>query len=127
MSTTLNGDNMDDRLATELCAEAMQAAGGIEMRRSESGELVTTAGYPYYWTQWKAWSPYDPLHDDAQAMALARRFMLAVDFFVQKVSAPPTHPQDIFVYFDEDGETANRAIVYCVSRMQASIREGGDK
>jgi hypothetical protein len=130
-SPALNSGHLDDLTATRLCAEAMgwECKGPLEgnfggedrhYRVYENGEPIYGIGDG--WVMQK----YRPLHDDAQAMALVKRFMLAVDFFVQKVSAPPTHPQDIFVYFDEDGEAANRAIVYCVAKMQsARIRDRG--
>jgi hypothetical protein len=60
---------------------------------------------------------YNPLTDDAQAMALAKYFMLAVDFFAQYVAAPVSCKEDIRIYFDGEGETANHAIVECVARM----------
>jgi hypothetical protein len=50
-------------------------------------------------------------------MALAKYFMLAVDFFAQYVAAPVSCKEDIRIYFDGEGETANHAIVECVARM----------
>lgn len=60
---------------------------------------------------------YNPITDDAQAMALAKHFMLTVDFFAQYAAAPISCREDIRIYFDGEGETANRAIVECVARM----------
>ena len=59
---------MTDLEITKLCAEAM----GIELRAAEGGEAKEWA------IQATDSSIYDPLHDDAQAMALVKKFQLDI-------------------------------------------------
>lgn len=86
---------MNDLEITKLCAEAMS----IKIR-------------PYI--------EYDPLHDDAQAMALMKKFRLFIyghlPFWVV-ISSQPTHEKmtDVIMV---DCEDVNYAICRCVAKMQ---------
>jgi hypothetical protein len=89
---------MTDLEMTRLCAEAMFDRLAWEQRLFD----------------------YDPLHDDAQAMALMKRFDV--------LRSSPTTVYT-FAHCDEDGtpyyhsnDDLNRAIVECVAKIQADKR-----
>ena len=95
---------MTDIDMTRLAAEAMGTRVeqyGLEARNADSGE------------------PYWPLHDDAQAMALVKRFKLNIG----QLSGGAIQ---VFTAFDaghiyqSDGTDLNRAIVECVAKLQAA-------
>lgn len=110
---------MTDLEMTKLCADAMEIGYKIIGDLYGDGDLLIAA------------SPqgddlFDPLRDDAQAMALVKRFHLAVQ--------PPqfSRPPRWHVWIDVRGVgkslhigvadvlDLNRAIVECVAKMQAS-------
>lgn len=93
---------MTDLEMTRLCAEAM---GDLCLEHTEEGYLLSS-----YWQR-----KYDPIHDDAQAMALAKKFMLDVDFFSGTVSRDFSGEERFTTHSDE---SINRAIVECVAKMQ---------
>lgn len=100
---------MTDLEMTRLCAKAL----GLEVRDVEESVDGDT------WVAVLAFDDgetYEPLHNDAQAMALAKRFMLDVDFFAGAVSTPPSATNHFTTYCDE---SINRAIVECVAKMRA--------
>ena len=72
-----------------------------------------------YW--WGEDGVYDPLHDDAQAMALVKKFKLLVNNGVGHSSTDLWHVQ---TQDDRDESVEcndlNRAIVECVAKMQAA-------
>lgn len=93
---------MDDLEITKLCAEAM----GL--------------------TSWQALEGrYDPLHDDAQAMALVKKFRLEIR---QQATGTDEHPGAplwgisgcLYGWKNAEDENLNRAICECVARMQAA-------
>ena len=89
---------MDNLTITRLCAEAM--------------------GHPDLDSYKEANDyPYDPLHDDAQAMALVKKFpeecLQAMTENLAEYALSPSRPELNF----------NRAICECVARMQAA-RQG---
>lgn len=96
---------MTDLEMTKLCAEAM----GWNWK--EHGSLFISSGTG-------PWEAYDPLHDDAQAMALVKKFDLMVS---PKLLQRPR-------WFVSDGTLGrggysvdlNRAIVECVAKLQAA-------
>lgn len=117
---------MTDLEMTKLCAEAMDIDvvehDGVEYTDGSRGEpkMVTrnSANYAYIGDC----SIYDPIHDDAQAMALMRRFALAVwgaDYAAGswKWRAESQIPDDKKHELGH-GVTPNRAIVECVAKMQ---------
>lgn len=92
---------MTDLEMTKLCAEAM---GYSESRASLvvlAGQVIVNDGVN---------SRFDPLHDDAQAMALVKRFPLEC---AQTVS---DWADD---WITDSDANLNRAIVECVAEMQA--------
>ena len=99
---------MTDLEMTKLCAEAMGASSDTEVVPDGDG------GY---------WALYNPLHDDAQAMALVKKFKLAL-------SAPSDGGHELWVCrkpWDHSGDygfgvTPNRAIVESVAKMQANAK-----
>lgn len=96
---------MTDFELVKRCADKM----GLDLHSDQSEEIrYYGRGGTYL---------YNPLIDNAQAMALAKRFMLIVDFFAKYAAAPVSCKEDIRIYFDGESETANRAIVECVARM----------
>lgn len=102
---------MTDLEITKLCAEAMK----ITLRLPKGGEakewlIIAESG-----------RIYDPLHDDAQAMALVKHLHLRVAYLIDYISG------DYFWYCgDPDGPAAkrsrnadlNRAICECVAKME---------
>ena len=98
---------MTDLEMTKLCAEAM----GYKLTRlpaSEPAVRCTSRNGPEHNTA------FDPLHDDAQAMALVKNFRLEIlpdDTIYFRV-----RPQAINICVQ--AQDLNRAIVECVARMQ---------
>ncbi len=94
---------LTDLKMTKLCAEAM-------------GIALTTDHHDECWFHWPAHSPmispYDPLHDDAQEMALVKRFWIAV-YRYQSDGWCAEHRGTY-----ADNRDLNRAIVECVAKMQ---------
>lgn len=109
---------MTDLEATRLCAEAIgwkfvpasnYSGGWRSDHYTLNGDIV----------EWD--HRYKPLHDDAQAMALVKKFRLELNGELQL-----THDDDpLWVCCGPTGERLsededlNRAIVYCVATMQA--------
>ena len=91
---------MTDLELTRLCAEAMGM--GHSMGAVTKQVLVL---------QNRQWEYYDPLHDDAQAMQLVKRFRLGIGWnnawrVMSQVCLTESHPD------------LNRAIVEAVAKMQ---------
>ena len=64
----------------------------------------------------KVYCEYDPLHDDAQAMALVKKFQINIAWY--EVNMPrPTFEPTVYMWRKKD---LNRAIVECVAKMQAA-------
>lgn len=112
---------MTDLEITRLCAEAM----GIHLSHALAEECL---GASWAFKKWPDPDDnggiyiYDPLHDDAQAMALVKKFGLSVwggDYVAGswKWHAEPGLQGDD-VQFIGHGETANIAICECVAKMQ---------
>jgi hypothetical protein len=102
---------MTDLEMTRLCAEAMGITGWLTeddpMVTNEQGEFI---------------EPYDPLHDDAQAMALVKKFALILE-----PDGLPAKEWAVHVWYTADirwgvvtNKYLNRAIVECVAKMQAA-------
>jgi len=99
---------------TKLCAEVMQLTGLQELytAKGETKLGVPSKDYDNY--------VYDPLHDDAQAMALVKKFQLEVRYNNRRtidpwIASPSYRPEP--TAFSSD---LNRAIVECVAKMQAA-------
>lgn len=102
---------MTDLELTKKCAEAME----IDLI---AGSLHPT-GAVYYW-QRESGDAYDPLNDDAQAMALVKKFDLRIDrndsenWSVCRDRGSERPPEQGW------NPDLNRAIVECVAKAQAS-------
>ena len=95
---------------TKACAEAMN----VELPDRDDpvammfvrGKVRTAEG----------WTKYDPLHDDAQAMALVKRFNMGIGQDSEgrwsAVMQKPTYCQSFH------HATLNAAIVHCVAALQ---------
>lgn len=87
---------------TRLCAEAMGlewVADWLVCPKGDDHDYSDTYGY-------------DPLHDDAQAMALVKKFKLIL------ARRHVMSDDNTVTVFRDQGE--NRAIVECVAKMQAA-------
>lgn len=101
---------MTDLEITRLCAEEM----GITL-----DEDMLSDGLLEYWGSEGSSRSYNPLHDDAQAMALVKKFLLSVGFdggwACVKNDGRGMLQSGAYHYPD-----LNRAICECVAKMQAS-------
>lgn len=95
---------MTDLEITKLCAGAM----GIDALALEQGTL-----------------PYDPLHDDAQAMALVKKFQIVIerdpkrsDYFGVTLFPPRFDGRNQQTQVVRNAPDLNRAICECVAKMQ---------
>ena len=97
---------MTDLEITKLCAEAM----GLDW--TEAVQHIWDMSPPH------KEDPYDPLHDDAQAMALVKRFGLNIWFNEH------SWPWRVVGGAHDEGDVwntdLNRAICECVAKMQAA-------
>jgi len=111
MDSILKGEApMDDLTATRLCAEAM----GFDWKLMDSPDFPAWISIP---------ENYLPLKDDAQAMALVKRFTLSIDAEIADGNGYGVSNSAPGIYYEHTD--LNRAIVYCVAKMQiATIREG---
>ena len=104
---------MEDLEITRLAAEAM----GIKVWESPiRGTIMRhwfmSAGHPSVQTE------YNPLHDDAQAMALVKKFgMRIAEPSSDHWRAAIPNPQ-IGLDHTSDEQDLNRAICLCVAKMQ---------
>lgn len=105
---------MTDLEMTKLCAEAVEpkwtGVGSSNIWRYVSGWSQGDRREERY-----VRSTYDPLHDDAQAMALVKKLRLTV-------GAWPESFHVIGKGADTWNDDLNRAIVECVVKMQAAKR-----
>lgn len=99
---------MDDLTATRLCAEAMGYHTEVSV------DLQTSNGKEYLlvWSNGAENRSWNPLHDDAQAMALVKQFGLLVCPWAQGWQAEIEHK-----YYTTNDDL-NAAIVNCVAAMQ---------
>jgi len=105
---------MDDLTITRLCAEAM----GVSVHEYQDGSLYHFGGLCEGGIE-----DYDPLHDDAQSMALVKKFDLSI--WGKSYSAGEWKYHAEFCVSGEasdailgHGLTHNRAICECVAQMQ---------
>lgn len=108
---------MDDLTITRLCAEAM----GLELGPDWNQGYVMLGGHSGILP-----SKYDPLHDDAQAMALVKKFHLelywigAEDEDSDEWLVSPSTVKLSNCGSDIKNSDLNRAICECVAKIQAS-------
>mgnify|MGYP001576197143 CR=1 FL=1 len=102
---------MTDLEMTRLCAEAMYPQVEVDMAIKEGCVYAGPEGAFLGLSRYE----YDPLHDDAQAMALVKKFRLWID----NDNASDFHTVG-FKDFGTYQEDLNRAIVECVAKMQSA-------
>ena len=97
---------------TKLCAEAM----GLSHQSWDNGNYFIVLGDSSY-------QRYDPIHDDAQAMALVKKFRLGINASNDDYQV---WCQSGLITPELSGKTCtfnadlNRAIVECVAKMRAA-------
>ena len=99
---------MNDLEMTKLCAEAM----GLDIKDGSLSSEVYGAAY-FVMADGKEYARhFDPLHDDAQAMALVKEYPLECceAIWAEAGRWAPGYRKDNADY--------NRAIVECVAKMQ---------
>ena len=96
---------MDDLTLTRLCAEAM----GYRLDR-DGGYSRLCQGAGMDEPDWFEFI-YNPLHDDAQAMALVKKFQLSITVGDKWWATPPEGQ-------DASSDDLNRAIVESVAKMR---------
>ena len=97
---------MTDLEITKFCAEAM----GYDAYEWQTSGVVTGSNLPILLPTGRKIS-YDPLHDDAQAMALVKMFNLCI--------LPAKVTVVVGQYSEARNLDLNRAICECVAKMQA--------
>jgi hypothetical protein len=104
---------MDDLTITRLCAEAM----GVEDNCMSAGRDASSMFL------------YDPLHDDAQAMALVKRLRIRIIFPKAPGCAAAIdewysdHKIESVHFISRKDDDLNRAICECVANMMQSKGE----
>ena len=108
---------MTDLEITKLCAEAM-GVSVIKTRAYYGSEADSPESLPEHWLQEIGvgeWQQYDPLHDDAQAMALVKKFKLGIG---------REDGDDMWavgrIFIETINQDLNRAICECVAKMQGA-------
>ena len=103
---------MDDLEMVKACALAI----GIRLAND------TIAGKLYYFRDGGSTAPFDPLHDDALAMALVKKLWLSLESALLADGNPAwtVGHSDGEVYTEATDESLNRAICECVSRLPPS-------
>ena len=108
---------MTDLELTKLCAEAMTL--DVYLLSPETG-FPSCSHYEIPSMSDAENETYDPLHDDAQAMALVKKYRLSVNSHNDDYQVwPTTASPDIAGHSCTFHPDLNRAIVECVARMQA--------
>ena len=109
---------MNDLEMTKLCAEAMGIKFCPECLKNDPSSLQTTH------SEGRPDQQYDPLHDDAQAMALVKKFQMLVrwDGGVHGWTAGIWYSgsKGQALWNDWTAQDLNRAICECVAKMQAA-------
>lgn len=110
---------MNDLEMTRLCAEAM---GFNPIEDGSGGIGINHKLEPAVGEYTNAWEDYDPIHDDAQAMALVKRFRLDIySFYADDDDGKrwASCTEDGNVHNEIGNINLNRAIVECVATMQS--------
>ncbi len=110
---------MTDLEKVRLCAEAMgysalRYSQGVVQQSSSSGIYVVDKA------DQRGYKEYDPLTDDAQAMALVKRFGLHI--YINSFIEPNTWVVSSKVGVAGEDTDLNRAIVSAVAALQAANR-----
>jgi len=114
---------MTDREMLKLCADAMDIS--VQLLSPETG-FPSDDHYVIPAMCAGSNPTYDPLNDDAQAMALVKKFCIGIDPMAERSCGW------MVTYYGDDDErigvrlhnpNLNRAIVECVAKMQADRLE----
>lgn len=100
---------MTDLDKIKLCAEAMS------LRVIVDRDEIRLEG----WLGGDFEPTYDPLHDDAQCMALVKKFHLQLHF-INPVRGWFVGPPGLDMPLGTSASDLNRAIVECVAKMRAA-------
>ncbi len=108
---------MDREAIIDACACAM----GIKLVRAECQELALISGLPYYHDGMRTIA-YDPLTNDAQCLALVKRFNVhCVRHTVGKDSIWWANTEGGLFSYGSDNHDLNRAVCECVANMQNGL------
>lgn len=119
---------MTDLELTKACAEAM----GLNYPEEMNGKLYKETWIDAGWKCRTGKDPYDPLHDDAQAMALVKKFTMTIEReLASRNSFGFEFGVTLFansgkVFVVRNQHDLNRAIVECVAEMQSATNLKGD-
>lgn len=102
---------MTDLEMTKLCAEAMGFVEPIYRWQEREDYLMDTASCVI---------AYDPLHDDAQAMELVKKFELQISGGITEWAVGSREPTFSSIENMACGKNLNRAICLCVAKMQTA-------
>ncbi|MFA7279583.1 MAG: hypothetical protein WC100_05765 [Sterolibacterium sp.] len=106
---------MTDLEITKLCAEAM----GLDKFQWQTGGIVTASHLPILTLDGRI--DYDPLNDDAQAMALVKQFKLHISYANDSWQVCfPFSAKSEFIGHHSLSADLNCAICGCVAKMQAA-------
>jgi len=115
-SPALNSGHLDDLTATRLCAEALF---GDDALHTETASFQILHDVPLFGRRTLVMGEYvkefSPLHDDAQAMALVKRFTLSIDAEIADGNGYGVSNSAPGIYYEHTD--LNRAIVYCVAKI----------
>ena len=108
---------MTDLELTKMCAEAMGliptgCGAHVPLPQHDSAVRVSPGKKANFW--------YDPLHDDAQAMALVKKLNLCIESPDPYNDAERWHVSTGYSETLSMNADLNRAIVECVAKMQAA-------
>lgn len=96
---------MTDLEITRACAEAMELPN--------LGDVLLTLGFLQSGSSATIACTYDPLHDDAQCMALVKRFLITLE----RATGIDLWYAQIFAKTSAEDADLNRAICLCVARI----------
>lgn len=99
---------MTDLELVRKCAEAM----GYCFIASKSGDILKVRDIKI--TNGDQWIIYDPIHDDAQAMALVGQFRINIIWY--EVNMPSAFTPTVYMWM-RDPADLNRAIVETVAKL----------
>ena len=106
---------MTDLEMTKLCAKAR----GLDVHQWQTAGIVTGSDLPILLPSGRI--IYDPLHDDAQAMALVKFLKpraISYNIFAGKWSVHTLRDLEMSTRWEGWDADLNRAIMECVAKMQ---------
>lgn len=105
------GIDMTDLEMVKRCAEKM----GYDQYQWQTGGIVTGSDLPISLPDGQI--RYDPLHDDAQALALVKQFNLHIDQRPHPKRQITVQDCAFTVLVERRDDDINRAIVECVAKL----------